>query len=364
MNLARRAALVLIRLHPPAWRRRYGGEVSALVEVTSGGWRVPADLLWSAAHEWARTSREHAVLDRLWLAAVSSFSVLILVHWAMAVIAAVGSEPSVLVNPGRLGDRLTTELGQQLRLGPNTARGFLMLSAVLPSMLTAALLAMTDMTTTYRRLLTLAAAAIAVVRLAPSADAIVAGLCATSVFVGLLIPTRAVQPAASRPRWRPVRAWLVATLSWPVAIVLIALSQGRFSLVGLRVFLDVEFVWIWLLISLILAWFGGLSAMLATPVCMWLGDRTAVRRWPLLGWCGAFLACLSPAIVTRANPPAVAALAVFSWMFASSQFERTFRPEPPDVGCQVASGSKAPSSEGDEGAFSSGPDRLGRQVAT
>jgi hypothetical protein len=62
MDLARRVALVLIRLHPPAWRRRYADEVSALVEQSPATPRSLVDLARSGAGEWTRAGWRSVVI--------------------------------------------------------------------------------------------------------------------------------------------------------------------------------------------------------------------------------------------------------------------------------------------------------------
>ncbi|MGH3275265.1 MAG: hypothetical protein ACRDNZ_13200, partial [Streptosporangiaceae bacterium] len=44
-----RAAL---SLYPPAWQARYGAEVRALLEESSGGLRAAASLAWRAVPAW------------------------------------------------------------------------------------------------------------------------------------------------------------------------------------------------------------------------------------------------------------------------------------------------------------------------
>jgi len=63
MDLAQRVALVLIRLHPPAWRRRYADEVSALVEASPVSVRSVVDLARSGAGEWTRAGWRSVVIE-------------------------------------------------------------------------------------------------------------------------------------------------------------------------------------------------------------------------------------------------------------------------------------------------------------
>lgn len=56
-------ALALVRLHPPAWRKRYAGEVSALVEESPAGLRDVADLATSCSVEWLRASWRSACIE-------------------------------------------------------------------------------------------------------------------------------------------------------------------------------------------------------------------------------------------------------------------------------------------------------------
>jgi hypothetical protein len=46
-----RLARCLVRLYPRNWRERYGQELEALLESSSGGFRASANVMWSALSE-------------------------------------------------------------------------------------------------------------------------------------------------------------------------------------------------------------------------------------------------------------------------------------------------------------------------
>jgi hypothetical protein len=53
----------LLRLYPPSWRKRYGGEMDALVGDLPGGVGVALDLLVGAAIAYASVVRDNRVLS-------------------------------------------------------------------------------------------------------------------------------------------------------------------------------------------------------------------------------------------------------------------------------------------------------------
>lgn len=84
MTLARRVAFILIRLHPPAWRRRYADEVSALVEESPASFSSVLDLARSGVTQWTRATWRSVVIEPgrwphpgrlvgLWLLTVMSY---------------------------------------------------------------------------------------------------------------------------------------------------------------------------------------------------------------------------------------------------------------------------------------------------
>jgi hypothetical protein len=61
--VATRAMKFLLRLYPPAWRRRYGREMSDLVEQLPSGAGVAMDLLIGAAAAYASAIRDNRILS-------------------------------------------------------------------------------------------------------------------------------------------------------------------------------------------------------------------------------------------------------------------------------------------------------------
>jgi hypothetical protein len=61
--MATRAMKFLLRLYPPSWRRRYGREMSDLVEQLPSGAGVALDLLIGAAAAYASAIRDNRVLS-------------------------------------------------------------------------------------------------------------------------------------------------------------------------------------------------------------------------------------------------------------------------------------------------------------
>lgn len=61
--MATRAVKFLLRLYPPSWRRRYGREMSDLVEQLPSGAGVALDLLIGAAAAYASAIRHNRILS-------------------------------------------------------------------------------------------------------------------------------------------------------------------------------------------------------------------------------------------------------------------------------------------------------------
>jgi hypothetical protein len=82
-----RVQRLILSLFPRRFRDRYGEELGALVPVSTGGWRVTADLVRSAAREWLHPSFTGSPDERLRLR-LESTTATVTVMWSVSTLAA------------------------------------------------------------------------------------------------------------------------------------------------------------------------------------------------------------------------------------------------------------------------------------
>jgi hypothetical protein len=317
MNLWTRAAFMLIRLHPPAWRQRYADEVRTLVDADASRPGLAADLALSALSEWSRAGGASLLaFGRTLGLAVARLTVASILSWMVVAAGLQWLEPP----PWPVDAAFRVVLA-----GP-------MAQAAL------AALAVSSFEWTRRRPVLARLAVVAAfvwlfVRFSSPAGVLV-GAAGGWVFALVILSGIRGDERREAPGkvFHPLSAWMATTSVFVLVSVILEVvglwTRGHATYPLIRHSIE-PIASLSPFFAPGIAVFGGACVLLASGVASVLSWSAIVRARPLLGWLATFAVCWAPSLPGR-MPAGMIAMAVLSWLFASSRFDRTWRcGEPP-----------------------------------